>query len=55
MLAYGFLAVLVHGSREDIERIVATFKAFGPIPPYLYYRLLEGVGRLLWRVTGGGP
>ncbi|MCY1018262.1 transposase [Pyxidicoccus sp. MSG2] len=54
-LAYGFLAQLVHGPREQTERIAATFKAFGPVPTYLYYRLLEGIGRLLRRTMDGGP
>ena len=54
-LAYGFLAQLVHGPREQTERIAATFKAFGPVPTYLYYRLLEGIGQLLRRTMDGGP
>lgn len=53
MLAYGFLASLVHGSREEIEAIAVSFKAFGPVPIYLYYRLLEGVGKLICLVAGG--
>lgn len=54
-LAYGFLASLVHGPREQTERIAATFKAFGPVPTYLYYRLLEGIGRVLRRAMDSGP
>jgi hypothetical protein len=54
-LAYGFLALLVHGPRKHVERVAATFKAFGPVPTYLYYRLLEGIGRMLRRTMDGGP
>ncbi|WP_375742697.1 transposase [Corallococcus interemptor] len=54
-LAYGFLALLVHGPRMQVERLAATFKAFGPVPMYLYYRLLEGIGRVLRRTMDGGP
>nr|WP_253817196.1 transposase [Myxococcus xanthus] len=54
-LAYGFLAQLVHGPRAQVERVAATFRAFGPIPTYLYYRLLEGIGRHLLRTMDGGP
>jgi hypothetical protein len=46
-LAYGFLAILVHGPRKQVEYLAASFKDFGPVPTYLYYRLLEGIGRLL--------
>ncbi|EPX59097.1 hypothetical protein D187_003474 [Cystobacter fuscus DSM 2262] len=34
---------------------VADFKAFGPVPMYLYYRLLEGIGHLLRATMDGGP
>jgi hypothetical protein len=54
-LAYGFLATLVHGPRKQVEHVAASFKAFGPVPIYLYYRLLEGIGRLLRVVMDGGP
>lgn len=54
-LAYGFLALLVHGPRMQVERLAATFKAFGPVPMYLYYRLLEGIGRVLRRAMDSGP
>jgi hypothetical protein len=54
-LAYGFLALLVHGPRKQVERIAATFKAFGPVPEYMYYRLLEGIGELLRATMDGGP
>ncbi|RKH69066.1 hypothetical protein D7X96_15920 [Corallococcus interemptor] len=54
-LAYGFLALLVHGPRAQVERLAATFKAFGPLPRYLYYRLLEGIGRVLRPSMDGGP
>ncbi|MFY0572806.1 transposase [Archangium lansingense] len=54
-LAYGFLALLVHGPRKQVERIALSFKAFGPVPEYLYYRLLEGLGRLLRDTMDGGP
>jgi ATP-dependent protease ClpP protease subunit len=43
-LAYGFQALLVHGPRKQVERIASTFKAFGPVPEYMYYRLLEASG-----------
>ena len=54
MLAYGFLATLVHGDRDRVEAIASEFKAFGPVPVYMFYRLLEGIGRLLRGVGGGG-
>lgn len=54
-LAYGFLALLVHGPRKQVERVAATFKAFGPVPTYLYYRLLEGIGRVLRSSMDSGP
>ncbi len=54
-LAYGFLALLVHGPRKQVERIAATFKAFGPVPEYLYYRLLEELGKHLRPAMDGGP
>jgi hypothetical protein len=54
-LAYGFLALLVHGPRKQVERVAATFKAFGPVPTYLYYRLLQGIGRLLKAGMDCGP
>jgi hypothetical protein len=54
-LAYGFLALLVHGPRRQVERIASSFKAFGPVPEYMYYRLLEGIGRLLRDTMDGGP
>ncbi len=54
-LAYGFLALLVHGPRKQVERIASTFKAFGPVPEYMYYRLLEGIGGLLRDTMDGGP
>ncbi|QRN97416.1 transposase [Archangium violaceum] len=54
-LAYGFLALLVHGPRAQVERIASTFKAFGPVPEYMYYRLLEGIGELLRATMDGGP
>ncbi|MFL5348519.1 MAG: transposase [Hyalangium sp.] len=54
-LAYGFLATLVHGPRKQVEYLAASFKAFGPVPTYLYYRLLEGIGRLLRVPMDGGP
>ncbi|NNC08467.1 transposase [Corallococcus exiguus] len=54
-LAYGFLALLVHGPRVQVERLAATFKAFGPVPKYLYYRLLEGIGRVLRPSMDSGP
>lgn len=55
MLAYGFLALLVHGPRRQVERVASTFKSFGPVPEYLFYRLLEGIGRLLRRSMDEGP
>jgi len=55
LLAYGFLALLVHGPHKQVERIAASFKAFGPVPEYIYYRLLEGIGRLLRDTMEGGP
>ncbi len=54
-LAYGFLALLVHGPRKQVERVAATFKAFGSVPVYAFYRLLEGIGRVLRRTMDGGP
>jgi hypothetical protein len=54
-LAYGFLALLVHGPRKQVEAVAASFKAFGPVPTYLYYRLLEGIGRLIRISMDGGP
>jgi Transposase DDE domain len=54
-LAYAFLALLVHGPRKQVERIASAFKAFGPVPEYLYYRLLEGIGTLLRVTMDGGP
>jgi hypothetical protein len=54
-LAYGFLATLVHGPRKQMERIASSFKAFGSVPEYLYYRLLEGIGRVLRVGMDGGP
>lgn len=54
-LAYGFLAILVHGPRKQVERIASSFKAFGSVPEYLYYRLLEGIGRVLRVGMDGGP
>ena len=54
-LAYGFLAQLVHGPRAQVERVAASFKAFGPVPTYLYYRLLEGIGRVLRLTMDSGP
>jgi hypothetical protein len=54
-LAYGFLATLVHGRRKQVEHVAASFKAFGPVPTYLYYRLLESIGRLLRRTMDSGP
>ncbi len=55
MLAYGYLSVLVHGNREQIEEIARNVKAFGPVPVYLFYRLLEGVPKLLGWAMPGGP
>ena len=55
MLAYGFLAVLVHGSRDQVENIARSFRAFGPVPVYMFYRLLEGIGRLIGPTFRGGP
>jgi hypothetical protein len=43
-LAYGFLALLVHRQRKQVERVAASFKAFGPVPEYMYYRLLRASG-----------
>jgi len=54
-LAYGFLALLVHGPRAQVERIASSFKAFGPVPEYMYYRLLEGIGELLRATMDSGP
>lgn len=54
-LAYGFLATLVHGPRKQVEYLAASFKAFGPVPTYLYYRLLEGIGRVLRAEMDLGP
>ncbi|ATB36271.1 hypothetical protein CYFUS_001685 [Cystobacter fuscus] len=54
-LAYGFLALLVHGPRKQVERVASSFKAFGPVPEYMFYRLLEGIGRLLRATMDGGP
>lgn len=54
-LAYGFLATLVHGPRKQVEHVAASFKAFGPVPTYLYYRLLEGIGRVLRPTMDSGP
>jgi hypothetical protein len=54
-LAYGFLATLVHGPRKQVEYLASSFKAFGPVPTYLYYRLLEGIGRLLRETMDSGP
>jgi hypothetical protein len=54
-LAYGFLALLVHGPRKQVVRIASSFKAFGPVPEYMYYRLLEGIGKLLRDTMDGGP
>ena len=54
-LAYGFLALLVHGPRKQVERIAPSFKAFEPVPVHLYYRLLEGIGALLRANMDGGP
>jgi hypothetical protein len=55
ILAYGFAAVLVHGSRFQIDKLARTFKAFGDVPIYLYYRILEGIPRLLRGVLRSGP
>ncbi|MFE8605490.1 transposase [Archangium violaceum] len=54
-LAYGFLALLVHGPRKQVERVASSFKAFGPVPEYMFYRLLEGIGELLRVTMDGGP
>ncbi len=43
MLAYGYLAYLVHTARDAVARIASSFKAFGRVPEYLFYRMLEGV------------
>ncbi len=55
MIAYGFAAVLVHGSRFQIDRLAEGFKAFGRVPVYLYYRILEGIPSLLAGVLRRGP
>ncbi|HYO68756.1 MAG TPA: hypothetical protein VEU33_22015 [Archangium sp.] len=55
LLAYGFLALLVHGPRKQVERIASSFQAFGPVPEYMYYRLLEGIEALLSATMDGGP
>jgi hypothetical protein len=55
MLAYGYLATLVHRWRPEAERIAAKFKAFGPVPLFLHYRLLAGIAGLLKSVFTNGP
>ena len=55
MLAYGYLAMLVHKWRPAVEKIAAKFKAFGPVPVFLHYRLLEGIAGLLTSVFVRGP
>lgn len=55
MLAYGYLATLVHVWRPVVEKIAAKFKAFGPVPVFLHYRLLEGIAGLLTSVFVRGP
>lgn len=43
MLAYGYLAYLVHVSRDEVRKIASRFQAFGKVPEYLFYRMLDGV------------
>ncbi len=52
MLAYGCLATIVHTERRLAETLARDAKAFGPVPTYLFYRLLEVVQTTLapWRV-----
>lgn len=47
MLAYGFLALLEHTARAQVAKRAERFRAFGPVPEYFYYRLLEGIAELL--------
>ncbi|KFA90971.1 hypothetical protein [Archangium violaceum] len=49
------LLQVVRGDSKQVERIVASFKAFGPVPVYLYYRLLKGIGELLRVTMDDGP
>lgn len=55
MITYGYLATLVHRWRPAVQKIAATFKAFGPVPTFLHYRLLEGIAGLLTAVFVRGP
>jgi len=49
MLAYGYLAYLVHTAREAVRTAARRFKAFGPVPEYLFYRMLDGVRTFIWQ------
>lgn len=51
MLAYGFLALLEHKARKQVAERAERFRAFGPVPEYFYYRLLEGIAELVVRVV----
>jgi len=55
MIAYGYLATLVHKWRPEVSKIAASFKAFGPVPIFLHYRLLAGIAGVLKSVFVRGP
>ena len=47
MLAYGYLAYLVHTAEEAVRTVAKKFKAFGKVPIYLFYRMIDGVSALI--------
>jgi hypothetical protein len=55
MLAYGFLSLLVHTKRRVIDKVARSFQAFGPVPVYLFYRLLEGIAAVIRSALRSGP
>lgn len=55
MLAYGYLATLVHRWRPVAVRVAESVRAFGPVPVFLHYRLLAGIAGVLGSVVVRGP
>lgn len=55
MLAYGFLAVMVHRDQKAIRALAETFKHVGKLPEYLFYLLARNMADLLAGVLRSGP
>jgi hypothetical protein len=48
-LAVGYMAVLLHRRGDETRKRARSFRGFGPVPEFAYYRLLVGIAAMIRR------